>query len=356
METRKYVLRLLGALMLALSLVMFAGVGIAQTVDPTGEPIATEEMLEPTTEPAVEATVEPTVPPPPEEPTAPPPPAEPTVAPPTEVPAEEPTVVPPTVEPTVVPPTEPIVDPTVVPPTGEPTVVPPTEEPTEPTEELGSFVIYKLFCAAIDEQAENPCVGRVEEAEGTVVYFELYEVATGFSETVPVDIEEFEGETSGALLYYDVPFGLWEVTELVPPGYDAFAVPLSGNQWADGVTITVDVGAAEEELLFVNVPFTQEPQPTTPPDTTPPQPTTPPDTSPPDVQPPAVTPGEKVPAESRTTDSTVTSTVSALPVTGAGATSPNPGLVLGLELAAAGLLLAAALVARRHCQEVGVRK
>jgi len=326
MKTRNHIAKSLGALLLLVSLLAFTGVGLAQSSDPNADPAVPTQGPDPAAEP--------TVPPPAEEPSAPPP-EEPTVVPPPEVPAEEPTVVPPPEEPTVDPPAE---EPTSVdPPTAEPTVVPPTGEPTEPTEGLGSFVIYKLYCATIDEQAENPCIGRVEAAEGTVVYFEVYEVETGFSEILPVEIEEFEGETSGAILYYDVPFGLWEVTELVPTGYDAFAVPLSGNQWAEGVTITVDLGEAEEELLYVNVPFSQEPQPTSPPDTTSP-----------DVPPPAVTPDDKVPAAPVTPGAPVTATVSGLPVTGAGATSANPGPAIGLELAAAALLLAGALVARRH--------
>jgi hypothetical protein len=210
--------------------------------------------------------------------------------------------------------------PTQIPPTGEATI-----DPTEPGEVLSSFYITKLFCETIDESAEEPCVGRVEEVEGTTVSFEVTDVEYGYSQIFDVEIGEYNGFTVGSILIYDAPLGAYLITELVPDGFEGFAVPLHEGQVADGASITIQVGSvAEEEAFFVNLPIGEEPIATPEPG-----PTEPADgTATPDIQPPDVTPATKDAIGGGE------STVAVLPGTGTGGTSDDSGWILGLQIAA----------------------
>lgn len=257
----------------------------------------------------------------------------------TEVPTEQPTGVPteqPTEGPTLIPPTPMSTPfPTQLPPTGEA-----TSDATEPGELLSSFYITKLFCETIDESAEEPCVGRVEEVEGTTVSFEVTDVEYGYSQIFDVEISEYNGFTVGSILIYDAPLGAYLITELVPDGFEGFAVPLHDGQVADGASITIEVGpvAEEEEAFFVNLPIGEEPIAT--PD---PGPTEPADgTVPPNIQPPDVTPGTEVPIGS------IDSTVAALPGTGTGDATSDSHWLLGLQIAAGAAIVMMAFSLRHR--------
>jgi hypothetical protein len=317
------------AVVVLLSIVSIGALGSVSAQEPTIEPTV-EPTIEPTVEPTIEPTMEPTI-----EPTM-----EPTVEP-TVEPTIEPTVEP-TVEPTMEPTVEPTVEPTMVPtiePTGEPSVSPtaePSIEATDPTGQLSSIVIYKLLCTAIDEQAENSCVGRVEAAEDTTVLFVVTEVGSGYAQTFGVSIEAFDGVTIGALLVDDVTPGIYQISEMVPTGYEGLAVPLTEDQIAEGAEITTVVGPVEEAVLFVNVPL--EPGP--------------PVITPPKVKRPAVTPTVGASLQTLTTvpsaPTAAETDVTILPDAGSGPTVRGSDVVLALELGAAALLLIIGLLMRRR--------
>ncbi len=203
--------------------------------------------------------------------------------------------------------------------TVEPTVVPP----------VSSLVVGKVFCASLNEDAgedENPCVGRVEAAEGSVVQFVMTGSETGEEFTFGVEIGAFDGVTVGAIQILDVPLGTYQVCEVVPAGYQALAA-----------CMTVTVEAEEGLLVFVNLPLGQ-----TPPDTTKPPAG---EVIPPDVEQTvsltdSTTSGTETEASSTGTDRTV----DALPSTGSG--SPESNADWAIWLAIVVLILAAVQVHR----------
>ena len=97
----------------------------------------------------------------------------------------------------------------------------------------------------------------------------LTSLEDGYSQTFPVEIVEYSGFTIGGLEIYDVPFGTYELTEVVPEGYEAAGFDLNAGSGGEGVTLTFELGVADQEVLFVNVPLGEQP-PATPPSVTPP--------------------------------------------------------------------------------------
>jgi hypothetical protein len=321
-----------------------AGTMSAQTDTPT-----VETTVEPTVVPTIEPTIEPT--------------AEPTTEPTVEL----------TVEPTVAPPEEPTVMPTVGtelnPANARVAGEQEAADQPNPTEELSSVVVYKLFCASIDETAENPCIGRVEEAEGTKVDFVLTDGEFDFPFDVEIGVTDDGINTAGATEITGVPPGTYTVIETVPDGYDGFAVSLTESQVADGASVTFEVGAEAEEVLFVNVPISVEPtvEPTVAPTVEPtvgptveptvtataepgePTATVPPSIETPIVPPPPVTPEVTVPIEIPAVEPTAEVGIVILPNTGTSPTaSGGAGWLVGLGGAMAVALLATGLAMRRR--------
>jgi hypothetical protein len=131
-------------------------------------------------------------------------------------------------------------------------------------QELSSILVIKYVCPEIDEEAEDPCIGREEEAEGTAIEFVLIGPDDSGEEFwFDVVIEEFEGDSVGATEVTEVPLGAYEVCEAVPDGYEAFGVPLSDTQEAYDNCVAFEVGANQEDVLFVNVPEDVEELPDT---------------------------------------------------------------------------------------------
>jgi hypothetical protein len=227
-----------------------------------------------------------------------------------------------------------------------------------------------FFWATIVETAEEWCGGRVPAAEDTTVDFIVTELPGGYQQTFTVDIVEVQGYTFGAIEIIEVPLGAYQVTEVVPKGYDAAAFPWDETQTVDGVTVTIEVGAEAEETLFVNVPITATTptiMPTMTPTSTATTPTatslpptpgmtpTAPATSVPPTQeptqpvvtPPIVPPEVTPPSVPITGDTTVT----VLPSTGQSTPGESTVPLIALGLAAASLALGA--VALRRYRRIG---
>ena len=228
---------------------------------------------------------------------------------PTAVSTQEPTAVS-TQQPTAVATEEPTAVATLEPTsvsTVEPTVVPPTS----------SLVVGKVFCASLNEEAgedENPCVGRVEAAEGSVVQFVMTRSETGEEFTFGVEIGAYEGVTVGAIQIVEVPLGTYQVCEVVPAGYQALAA-----------CMTVTVETAEGLLVFVNLPVGQAPPETTKPPAG--------EVIPPDVdQTVSLTGSTTAGTETEAPNTGTDTTVDALPSTGSGLPESNANWAIWLAI------------------------